>query len=131
MNESSIFLAQLMGSYLVLVGLLVVLRRKFFLHAMKDFLQSRALRFVVPFIELTAGLALVLTHNIWVWGSEVIITIVGWMMIIESLAYLAIPEKKLVKVLSAMNTNGMYLVCGVLCIVLGLYLAGEGFGWNL
>lgn len=85
------------------------------------------MRFIIPIIELIAGLALVLAHNIWVWGPEVIVTLVGWMMIVEALLYYLVPEKKLVKVLTWFNRSGVYIWGGLVSIAAGLYLASVGF----
>lgn len=120
---------QLIGVYVFLIGGIMMFRRKFFIHAMHDFIYNRALRFLIPALELAAGLALILTHNIWTLGPELIVTCVGWMMTIEAVLYLLLPEKTLIKSLSALNNKTMYVVGGALSIALGIYLIISGFGW--
>ena len=127
MNPSSLFLAQLLGLYLLLVGVLMVIRRKFFIHAVHDYIEHRALRFLFPMIELVAGLALVLKHRVWDTTPAVLITVVGWLMVLEPLGYFLIPEKRLVKWLNALNTSTMYVVGGLLSVALGVVLVLYGF----
>lgn len=127
MNPASLFLAQLLGLYLLLIGILMMIRRKFFIHAVHDYIESRALRFVIPAIELIAGLALVLKHPVWSWSPATAITIVGWLMVLEPLAYFMIPEKRLTKWLNAMNTETMYVLGGLFSLVLGVILVLYGF----
>lgn len=129
METTSSFLMQLIGVYILLIGLIMMLRRKFFIHAMHDFIYNRALRFVIPALELAAGLALILTHNVWTVGPELIVTCVGWLLAIESVLYLLLPEKTLIKSLSALNNKKMYVVGGALSMALGIYLIVVGFGW--
>ena len=44
-----------------------------------EFLRSRALIYLSGLLPMTAGLALVLTHNVWRADWPVIITILGWL----------------------------------------------------
>lgn len=129
--ENSLYLAQLLGMYFILVGLLMMFRQKFFIHAVRDFIDSRVLRFLVPIFELLAGIALVLAHNVWTWGFEGVVTVIGWVLIVEALFYLALPEKKVVKWLTAWNKSSVYLWGGALSILIGLLLAVKGFEINV
>ena len=44
-----------------------------------EFLRSRALIYLSGLLLMTAGLAIVLTHNVWRADWPVIITILGWL----------------------------------------------------
>lgn len=129
--ESSLFLAQLIGLYLLLIGAIMTLRRRFFIVVVKEFIENRTMRVIIPIIELVAGLALVLLHNVWVMGYEVVITIFGWLMVAESFFYLAAPEKMVKKFMLFFNKRKVYLVGGVLSVLLGAYLMYEGFEMTL
>jgi hypothetical protein len=127
MNESSLYLAQVMGLYLVLTGLIIMMRQKLFMAVVKEYVEHKALRTVVPIIQLLAGLALVVAHNVWTWDYRLIITMAGYLMIVESVLYLLIPEKTLKKTVMAFNTDVVYKAGGAVCILLGLYLVIIGF----
>jgi len=127
MTEQSLYLTQLLGTYLVLMGLLMGLRRRFFIAAVREFIASRPLRFVIPVIELVAGLALVIAHNVWTWGPEVVVTIVGWLMVLESFIYMALPEKFVIKFFTFCNKSGMYFWGGFASLLFGLWLINVGF----
>ena len=126
--ELSIFLSQVIGVYLVLIGLICVIRRKMMMAAIADVINTRGLIYLIAILELLAGIALVVSHNVWVWDTAVIVTIVGWLMLIESLAYLVLPYRLVAKIFRAFNKKGWYVGGGIVSIVLGLYLAGVGFG---
>lgn len=125
--NTSLYLAQIIGLYLVLVGLIMMMRRRYFMAAVKEFVHDKALLFVIPIVELLAGLALVVAHNIWVWSWEVIITITGWLMVIEALSYLVLPEKTIVKWISWFNKDKVYFFGGIASVAFGLYLVLIGF----
>ena len=45
----------------------------------EEFLRSRALIYLSGLLTMTAGLAIVLTHNVWVADWPVLITMLGWL----------------------------------------------------
>ena len=44
-------------------------------------------------LGFTAGLAIVLTHNVWVWGWPVIVTILGWLMMLRGAVRILVPQQ--------------------------------------
>ena len=80
--QTSIFLAQLIGPVLLTgaISLLVNGERQ---RAMaREFLESPPLIYLSGIIVMTAGLAIVLYHNVWALDWRVLITLVGWMAMI-------------------------------------------------
>ena len=80
--QTSIFLAQLIGPVLLTgaISLLVNGERQ---RAMaREFLESPPLIYLSGIIVMTAGLAIVLCHNVWAFDWRVLITLVGWMAMI-------------------------------------------------
>ena len=80
--QTSIFLAQLIGPVLLTgaISLLVNGERQ---RAMaREFLESPPLIYLSGIIVMTAGLAIVLNHNVWALDWRVLITLVGWMALI-------------------------------------------------
>lgn len=124
----SIFLAKLLGIYMILVGLIFMIRRKALMPAMQEVIKNKALIYIIAILELLAGIAIVLSHNIWVLGFEVIITIVGWLMIVEGVLYLLLPGKYLQKLLGKFNTPVWYGAGGVAAVIIGAYLVARSFG---
>ncbi|MEX0918704.1 MAG: hypothetical protein WDZ85_01935 [Candidatus Paceibacterota bacterium] len=126
--DSSIFLSQMIGIYLVLIGLVFLFKRKTLMPAMKEVIQSKSLLYIVAMLELAAGIAIVLNHNIWAWSSELLITLFGWLLIVESAAYLLLPYKRMEKLALKFNTPAWYGSCGAGAVIIGAYLIGVGFG---
>lgn len=127
MEETTLFLAKLIGVYMALVGGMMMVRRRFFMHAVRDFIQDRALRFMIPIIELVAGISMVLVHNIWEGTAAIVITAIAWIMVAESVFYLALPEKTVKRFLTACNRKPVYFIGGLASIAVGVYLIVEGF----
>ena len=74
---TSIFLARLIGPFALALGLALLVHGAGFRVLANEFLASPALVFLSGIVTLPAGLAIVLTHNVWTADWRVVITIVG------------------------------------------------------
>ena len=73
--STSIFLAQLMGPLMLLMGAFVVLNPERIRRIGREFLESEALLLLSGILTLPVGLAIVLNHNVWSadWRSSALI----------------------------------------------------------
>jgi hypothetical protein len=76
--QTSIFLARLIGPVMALVGVSLLVNELAFRKMAQEFLRSPALIFFSGMILMPAGLAVVLSHNVWVLNWPLIITLLGW-----------------------------------------------------
>ena len=63
--QTSLFLARLIGPVMLAIGLAVFANQRGFRDMAEEFIASRALIFLSGFLLMPAGLAIVLTHNVW------------------------------------------------------------------
>jgi hypothetical protein len=89
--SNSVFIARLIGPVMLVIGLAVFANRRAFRELAEEFLASRALMFLSGLIIMPAGLAIVLTHNIWAVDGRVMITLFGWANVIGGAIRLAAP----------------------------------------
>ena len=80
--QRSIYLARLIGPIFVVIGVGMLLNAPAFLAIARQFLASYALIYLAGLITLTAGIALVLAHNVWIGNWRLIITVLGWLGVI-------------------------------------------------
>jgi hypothetical protein len=76
---TSVFLAMLLGPIALAVGIALLVNSTVFQALAEEFLRSHALIFLSGLLTMTAGVAMVLVHNVWTADWRVIITIVGWL----------------------------------------------------
>jgi len=124
-----IFLAKLFGLYFILMGVIMVLRRRSIIPAIRDFASNAGLRVVIGAIEIVAGLALVIAYPDVSLSVAGIIALVGYMMVIEGILYLSMPAKFVQSFIRTFNKPVWYQSGSALAIVAGIYLAGTGFGY--
>jgi len=89
--SNSVFIARLIGPVMLVIGLAVFANQRAFRDLAEEFLASRALTFLSGLIIMPAGLAIVLTHNIWAVDGRVMITLFGWANLIGGAIRLAAP----------------------------------------
>lgn len=124
-----IFLAKLFGLYFIIMGVIMVLRRRSIIPAIRDFASNAGLRVVIGAIEIVAGLALVLAYPDVSLSVAGVIALVGYMMVIEGILYLSMPAKFVQSFIRTFNKPVWYQSGSALAIVAGIYLAGTGFGY--
>jgi hypothetical protein len=125
--QTSAFLARMIGPLFLVLGLGMLMNRAGYRAMAGEFLASRALIYVAGLMAFLPGLAIVLTHNVWVAGWPVIVTIFGWLAMVGGVFRLLFPQQ-VTKIGSAMLAREGYLTVGaVVVLALGAFLTWAGF----
>lgn len=77
--ETSIFLAMLIGPVMLAAAISMLVNRESQRAMAREFLDNPPLIYISGVLVMTAGLAIVLNHNVWAADWRVIITLFGWM----------------------------------------------------
>jgi hypothetical protein len=88
---TSIFLAKLVGPLALALGLGMLFNREAGRAVLVEFARNPAVLFLAGMVSFPAGLAIVLTHNVWVADWPVLITIMGWLTTISGASRLIAP----------------------------------------
>src|SRR5881392_4488705 len=89
--QTSIFIARLIGPVMLAVGIAVFANPRGFRDMSEEFFASRALMFLSGLLIMPAGLAIVLSHNVWTADWRVLITLLGWLIAIGGALRLLAP----------------------------------------
>jgi uncharacterized membrane protein len=89
---NSVFLARLIGPLMLAVGIGIFVNGAIYRMLADEFLRSRALIYLSGLLTMTAGMALILTHNVWRADWPVIITILGWLAAIGGAVRIIAPQ---------------------------------------
>ncbi len=128
MNETTLFLSRLIGPICILVGVSFAIQHKFYMDWFKNLKKNGAFLFLAALVESTAGLAIVLSHNLWTSAPEIIISILGYAMILEGTLVLLGGKtwiKLGVRLLS--RTALLFAFAALFCFVIGGYLTWIGY----
>lgn len=116
------FLATVIGWYLVVFGLLTLCRYEQLRGVVNDVLGHRGLLFIIAIITFILGLLMVVSHNIWIMGWPVIITVFAWLVLISGIMRLFFPDTVTRVGLSLSNNSTYMYISAVVLLLIGLYL---------
>jgi len=123
----SVYLARLTGPVLAVAGLGMLISPQHFMTIVAGFLCEPALIYLGALLGLLGGTAIVLAHNIWVADWRVIITLLGWISVVDSAAWLLLPQpmQSLAPALTASST--LPFIAGAVILLLGAVLCYVGY----
>jgi len=124
----TVFLAKLIGIYCVLFGLAMVAQKQAMLDIVAALIRNGPVLLIIEAIGVTAGLAIVLGHNVWSGGAlPIVVTLLGWITLIRGVVLLFLsPEGKVYFFEMFRFAEQFYLYAGI-ALVLGAYLTIAGF----
>ncbi len=126
----SIFLAKLIGLAMLIIGIAIFAKPQDFQNTVKDVSKSNAIMTLISIMPLVVGLAIIISHNIWVNHWIVIITFLGWLITAIGVIRLFF-HKDLMKCMAKCCMNKKpFVITGIIMFVVGAYLAGKGFFGN-
>ena len=122
----SLFLAQVIGCYMLLISLAMLAHQQRFKKTMNEFVQNHALVVFSGGVSIVVGLLIVLSHNIWVAEWPVLITLVGWLMLLQGVMRVFFPDSFAKCMKDLMHKTG-YLLMSWIGLIVGIYLVWIGF----
>lgn len=125
--DLSIFLAQALGLYFLILGFAMVINGERAKDLIGKILKDDSLVFITGIIALIIGILLVLSHNIWVMGWPVVITILAWLALIKGIMRVVYPMKAMMIAEKVISSSKSYYTVSVIVFVIGLFLAYHGF----
>ncbi len=124
--ELSLFLAKLIGIYMLVVGAVCIVRRDAMFGAIEEFLADRPAMFLSGVIALVIGIAMAIGHSVWEPNWRGLITLIGYLSIVKGITRIGFPD--LPKNVADRFRNGplVWLWLGVV-LAMGGYLTWAGF----
>jgi len=128
--QRSIFLAKLIGPLLAAIGIALILNADSFRAMASEFIKSYSQIYIAGLLALTAGLAIVNTHNEWTGDWRVVITILGWLCVIGGVLRIVFPSfvGSIGASMLTSTSNSWIIGEGVVFLALGAWLSFMGYG---
>lgn len=129
MADRTRFLARLIGLYCLLAAAAMALHHEAWVTAVAVIVHAPALMLLVGTSVVAAGLALVLSHNVWSGGAlPVIVTLIGWLTLAKGLGFWLLPPAQMAQLyLERLHYAELYYLYAAVSLVIGLYLTIAGF----
>jgi len=128
MHALTIFLAKLIGLYVVLMAGGMLINGKSTLAAIDGMIRSPHMLLIAGIVALPAGLALVIGHNVWSGGALTIaVTLTGWAVLVKAVSLIAVPQERMLTLYRAMHYDRWFTLYMAAVMVLGLALTLAAF----
>lgn len=126
MNRSR-FLAGLIGPTLAATALSLLINGELLPQMVDLIARDFSLIFVFGIITLVAGLAVVLSHNVWR-GWPIMVTVIGWLAVVGGAARVLFPSQIAAIAPDMIDGAGpIFPVLIALVLLAGLYLSWQAF----
>jgi hypothetical protein len=128
MSPLTTFLSKLIGLFFILVSLAMVSHKQATLETITALLHDPPALLAIAMIALSAGLAIVLGHNVSSGGAlPVIVTLVGWLILIRGLVLLFLSPGTVVGLFRMFHFEQLFYWYFAISLILGAYLTYGGF----
>ena len=125
--QASIFIARLLGPLIVVVAIALFAKPAMFRAMLQEFIGSPIWLYFAGFAGFLAGMALILTHNVWAADCRVIITLLGWFSVIRGLISILQPQWIAAAGRAILGHREIFFGAAVVNLVVGLVLSYFGY----
>lgn len=126
----TLFLATVIGWYFVISSLLMLFRYTYIQAIMIDVLANRGLFFVLAAFTTILGLLMVISHNIWIMGWPLTVTLISWFVLLTGLIRLFFPEIVPKIWQSFINHPYAVKITALILLLIGLFLLYHVYSLN-
>ena len=124
MMDKAMWLAAVFGPLLTIMGLWMLLYSENLIKVMTSIKNTPGCFFMMGMINMLIGLVIVNMYNVWMWHPAVLVSLLGWVLLIRGILILYIPQL----IIKYTMTNHMVMrAIGLIPLIWGLALWWFGF----
>ncbi len=125
--DPAILIARLVGPTFVAIAVGILLNASFYVGAVVEAVHSPTLVYISGIASLLSGLAIVNAYTAWTADWRVVVTVIGWILVIAGIIRIVIPQ--LVTPLATTIFSGptALSITAVIVLVIGGFLTFKGY----
>ncbi len=125
--QPPVFIARLIGPTFIVIGVGVLLNGSFYDTMIAEAVRSPTLIYFAGLFALVPGLAILNVYRAWTADWRVIITILGWLMVIGGVMRIVLPQLIATLATDIYSGTAVLSIFAVIVLVVGGYLSFEGY----
>ena len=125
--ENAVAIAQVAAPMYLIMGLSVLLYAKPWGKLMDKWKKDHLSLFPLMFLYPILGVIVIRMHNVWEWNVWLIVTLIGWVMLIKGAMYFLLPGTVLKKMMDMKNSVGLMYFAGLVAVVIGAVLGYHSY----
>ena len=122
-----IWIAKLLGPIILVLSIPMILTPCRLHEITRQFLADRPLVLISGVLAMAAGLAIVNTHNVWLLGWPLIVTVFGWALVISGAVRIVAPTLVDEVGTAMLARPQLTRLAGVVWGTLGAFLSIKGY----
>jgi hypothetical protein len=119
--QSSIIIAHILGIIFVVLGVSLFTNKKAVTALLEESTKNGALMWTFGFLSLTMGAIVITFMESWNSNVEILITILGWLMLLKGIALLILPSA-VTSIYKNFKSGGVLTFGGFVVLIIGLVL---------
>jgi hypothetical protein len=121
------FIARLIGPLYIAVGLGILLNGPFYTALVVEAVHSPTLIYFSGLLAFVPGLAILNVYRKWTEGWRVIVTIIGWLLVIGGAIRLVLPATTATIAGDIYTEKYALLIIAIIILVVGAFLTAMGY----
>lgn len=109
-------LAQLFGLFLLIMAVVLISRRDYYRRVYENTKEDNPIIMLTATIGLIIGMLLIETHGVIELKQRLAVTIMCWMVFVNALLWLMMPEKMLAFTKKIIQGKGYFMVVGAIAV---------------
>ncbi len=122
-----IWISKLLGPVLLVLGIPMIITPTSLQETTRRFLADSPLVLISGVLAMTAGLSIVNTHNVWVLDWTLIVTLLGWALVLGGAVRIVAPRVVDKVGSEMMDRPTMTRIAGAFWAILGAFLTFKGY----
>ncbi len=124
MQNAAMWLASILGPFMTIIGLWMLLYYDQLVKVLTGIKNSPALFYLSSVYNLLIGFTILSQYDLWGWNALVLVTLLGWAMVIRGVMGLFVPQLLMD---FFMGKPQFTKIMGIIPLVWGLFLSWVGF----
>ncbi len=125
--EPAILIARLVGPIFIAIAAGILLNASFYVGAVVEAVHSPTLVYISGIASLLAGLAMVNAYTAWTGDWRVVVTILGWILVIAGIVRIIIPQLVTPVATTLFSGPTSLSITAVIVLVIGGFLTFKGY----
>ncbi len=125
--QPPVFIARLIGPTFIVIGVGVLLNGSFYDAMIAEAVRSPTLIYFAGLFALVPGLAILNVYRAWTADWRVVVTVIGWLMVIGGVMRIVLPQLIATLAIDIYAGTAVLTIFAVIVLVVGGYLSFEGY----
>jgi hypothetical protein len=125
--STTVFLARFFGIFTIVFALAILVNRRGMVGAFESLVRDSAALLILELIGLAVGLAVVLSHNVWHGLLAIIVTLLGWIILLRAVILMLLRPASIERLLALVAWPQRAEIYAAAVLAFGLFLTLASF----